>query len=79
MSGRVILILEAEDDRVCGFQSAVASLDGAFGVRIWRDAPRMIAGCRAFFAKTCLISLDRDLEAMAVELDPARAWRWWSS
>ena len=58
MNRRIILILEDEDDRVCGFQSAVASLAGDFVVRIWRDAPTMIAECPACFAKACLFSLD---------------------
>ena len=70
MRHRTILILEDDDDRVRGFQSAVASLGWEFGVRIWRDAPTMIAECPACFAKACLISLDHDLEAMVGEPDP---------
>lgn len=70
MHRRIILILEDNDDRVYGFQSAVASLGGEFGVRFWRDAPTMIGECPACFAKACLISLDHDLEAMAGAPDP---------
>lgn len=70
MNQRFILILEDDDDRLVGFQSAAASLGGDFGVRAWRDAPTMIAECPAFFAKAGLISLDHDLEAMAVNSDP---------
>jgi FixJ family two-component response regulator len=70
MHHRIILILEDDDDRVSGLQSAVASLGWGFGVRIWRDAPTMIAECPACFAKACLISLDHDLEAMAGAPDP---------
>ena len=70
MHRRVILILEDDDERVCGFQSAVASLGHEVGVRIWRDAPTMIAECPACFAEAWLISLDHDLEAMAEAPDP---------
>lgn len=70
MHQRTVLILEDDDDRVRGFQNAVASLGWDFGVRIWRDAPTMIAECPACFAKACLISLDHDLEAMAGARDP---------
>ncbi len=70
MNRRFILILEDDDDRVIGFQSAVASLGRDFGVRIWRDAPTMMAECPRCFAKACLISLDHDLEAMVGKSDP---------
>lgn len=65
-----ILILEDDDDRVRGFQNAVASLSWELSVRIWRDAPTMIAECPACFAKASLISLDHDLEAVAGAPDP---------
>ena len=67
---RIILVLEDDGDRVGGFQRAVASLGWELSVRIWRDAPTMIAECPAFFAKACLISLDHDLEADAGAPDP---------
>jgi hypothetical protein len=70
MYQRTILNLEDDDDRVRGFQEAVASLGRDFGVRIWRDAPTMIAECPACFAKACLISLDHDMEAMAEAPEP---------
>ena len=70
MKRRIILILEDDDERVCGFQSAVASLGGGLVVRFWRDAPTMIAECPAFFTRACLISLDHDLEPMAGAPDP---------
>lgn len=70
MNQRFILILEDNDDRVSGFRSALASLGGDFGVRIWRDAPTMIAECPACLGKACLISLDHDLEAAAGAPDP---------
>jgi hypothetical protein len=70
MHQRTILILEDDNDRVRGFQSAVASLGWEFGVRIWRGAVTMIAESPARFAKACLISLDHDLQTMAGESDP---------
>jgi hypothetical protein len=70
MNPRFILILEDDDDRVGGFRSAVASLGREVGVRIWRDAPTMIAECPACFAKAGLISLDHDLEPVAGAPDP---------
>ncbi len=70
MHRRIILILEDNDDRACGFQYAVASLGHEVGVRIWRDAPTMIAEGPACFAEALLISLDHDLEAMSGEAYP---------
>ena len=70
MHQRTVLILEDDEDRVRGFRSAVASLGREFGVRIWRDAPTMIAESPASFAEACLISLDHDLQTMAGEADP---------
>ena len=70
MPHRTILILEDDEDRERGFRSAVASLGREFGVRIWRDAPTMIAESPACFAEACLISLDHDLQAVAGEADP---------
>ncbi len=67
---RLILILEEEDERVSGFRNAVASLGSAFAIRIWRDAPAMIAECPACFATASLISLDHDLQARAGKPDP---------
>ena len=71
MNRRTILILEDDDDRLTGFQRAVASLGGDFVVRIWRHAPTMIADCPACFAKARMISLDHDLEGVGGEPDPA--------
>ena len=70
MPRRNILILEDDEDRACGFRSAVASLGRVVGVGIWRDAPTMIPECPACFAKVCLISLDHDVVGMPIE--PAR-------
>ncbi len=70
MQPRAILILEDDDHRVRGFQGAVASVGREFLVRIWHDAPTMIAESPGCFAAACLVSLDHDLQAMAGEEDP---------
>lgn len=69
MRQHTILMLEDDEDGVRGFQSAVASLGHDFGVRIWTDAPTLIAEGPACFAGACLISLDHDLQARAGEAD----------
>lgn len=58
---KTILILEDNDERIAGFQTAVATLGEGFELKIWRDAHSMIAECEAFFPTTVLISLDHDL------------------
>ncbi|MEW6306180.1 MAG: ADP-ribosylglycohydrolase family protein [Verrucomicrobiota bacterium] len=58
---RTILILEDNEDRIRGFESAVDALGTDYALEVWRDAPAMIRECRAFFAETALISLDHDL------------------
>lgn len=60
---RYILILEDNAERIAAFQEAVQTLDGGWSLKIWRDAPTMIAECAAFLPSTCLISLDHDLNA----------------
>ena len=70
MQQQAILILEDDDDRVRGFESVVASLGGRFRLRVWRDAPTLIAESPACFAEACLISLDHDLQAVVGEADP---------
>ncbi len=70
MGQRTILILEDDEERVLGFESAVASLGRALRIRVWSDAPSMIAESPACFSQTCLISLDHDLEAIGGEGDP---------
>jgi ADP-ribosylglycohydrolase len=66
-----ILILEDNDERIAAFQKAVAVLGDGFEVKIWRDAPSMMAECEAFFPKTALISLDHDLNPMpGAAVDP---------
>ena len=66
-----ILILEDNDERIAAFQKAVAALENGFELKIWRDAPSMIAECEVFFPAAALISLDHDLNPMPGEtIDP---------
>ncbi len=70
MPQSTILILEDDEDRIQGFRSAVASLGREVGVRVWRDAPSMVAECAACLTKACFISLDHDLAVVPGEADP---------
>jgi ADP-ribosylglycohydrolase len=66
-----ILILEDNEDRIAAFQETIATLGSDFEVRIWRDAPSMIAECEHFFPEAALISLDHDLNPLpGVTIDP---------
>jgi ADP-ribosylglycohydrolase len=58
---KAILILEDNDERLAAFREAVASLGSDFELKIWKDAPSMIAECEVFFPSAALISLDHDL------------------
>ena len=42
---KTILILEDNDERIAAFQKAVAALGDGFDLKVWRDAPSMIAEC----------------------------------
>ena len=65
------MILEDNDERIRAFESAVASLGLYFRLRLWRDAPTMIAECLPVLPECCLISLDHDLNLMpGVTQDP---------
>lgn len=57
---RSILILEDDENRISAFQKAVPEL-GDFNLKIWRDAPSMIAECEQFFPNAALFCLDHDL------------------
>jgi ADP-ribosylglycohydrolase len=61
---KTILILEDNDERISAFQKAVAALGDGFDLKVWRDAPSMIAECDTFFSTAALISLDHDLNPM---------------
>jgi hypothetical protein len=58
---RTILILEDSSDRIEGFKKAVAALGPDYTLRLWQEAPTMIAECPKYFRETCLISLDYQL------------------
>jgi len=65
------MILQDNDERIRAFESAVASLGSDFRLRLWRDAPTMIAECLPVLPECCLISLDHDLNPMrGVTQDP---------
>ncbi len=68
---KTILILEDNDERIAAFEKTVAELGSSFELKVWRDAPSMIAECEAFFSTAVLISLDHDLNPMpGATLDP---------
>ncbi len=68
---KTILILEDNDERVAAFEKTATTLGNDFELKIWRDAPSMIAECEAFFPTAVLISLDHDLNPMpGVKTDP---------
>ncbi len=68
---KTILLLEDNDERIAAFQQAVAALGADFELKVWRDAPSMIAECEPFFPTTVLISLDHDLNPMpGATVDP---------
>src|ERR1044072_5534382 len=68
---KTILILEDNDERIAAFQKTVASLGDGFELKVWRDAPSMIAECEQFFPSTAFISLDHDLNPMpGATVDP---------
>jgi ADP-ribosylglycohydrolase len=67
---KTILILEDNDERIAAFRRSVAALRD-FELKLWRDAPSMIAECEKFFPGTALISLDHDLNpAPGATVDP---------
>ncbi|MDR3459226.1 MAG: ADP-ribosylglycohydrolase family protein [Verrucomicrobiae bacterium] len=66
-----ILILEDNDERIAGFEKTVAGFGDGFELKIWRDAPSMIAQCEVHFPTAALISLDHDLNPQpGVTVDP---------
>src|SRR5947209_13261058 len=61
---KTILLLEDNDERIAAFQKTIAALGDGFDLKLWRDAPTMIAECDQFFPLAVLISLDHDLNPM---------------
>lgn len=58
---KTILILEDNDERIAAFQKTISTSGSGFELKIWHDAPSMIAECEEFFPNAALISLDHDL------------------
>jgi ADP-ribosylglycohydrolase len=58
---KTLLLLEDNAERITAFEAAVRELGGDWQVRVWRDAPTMVAECEDHFGATHLISLDHDL------------------
>ena len=58
---KTLLLLEDNNERVAAFESALRELGEDWQMRVWHDAPTMLAECEDWFDKTHLISLDHDL------------------
>ena len=58
---KTILILEDNDERISAFQKTVTTLGADLELKVWYDAPSMIAQAEEFFPTAALISLDHDL------------------
>ena len=58
---KTLLLLEDNSERIAGFEAIVSQLGNNWRLRVWRDAPTMLAECEEFFDSTHLISLDHDL------------------
>jgi|ERR1043166_2501933 ADP-ribosylglycohydrolase len=56
-----VLLLEDNAERTEAFRSAINQLGSDYEIRIWKDAPAMLAECVDCFDQTILISLDHDL------------------
>jgi ADP-ribosylglycohydrolase len=68
---KTILLLEDNDERIAAFQSTVADLGEGLELKVWRNAPSMIAESESFFPTTALICLDHDLNpAPGATADP---------
>lgn len=58
---KMLLVLEDNAERIAVFKAVIPELGKDWQLRVWRDAPTMIAECEDSFADTHLISLDHDL------------------
>jgi len=58
---KTLLLLEDNDDRIAAFESILRELGEEWQMRVWRDAPTMLAESEEFFDNTHLVSLDHDL------------------
>lgn len=59
-----ILLLEDNSDRVAQFRQAVSALGPEYEMKLWHDAPTMVAECERWFPDAVLISLDHDLNPL---------------
>lgn len=57
----VVLILEDNAERIAAFEETVPRISPELELKIWRDAPTMLAECEGFFDRVVLFSLDHDL------------------
>jgi hypothetical protein len=62
MSRRTVLILEDDLTRISRFKSVLNSIDANLGVKVWRNAGKMIKELDSYIQTAILISLDHDLE-----------------
>src|SRR4051794_35799404 len=60
-----ILILEDSASRLTALRQALTTLGHDFAVRVWSDAPRMIAEMESYLPEVKLISLDWHLRAVS--------------
>jgi ADP-ribosylglycohydrolase len=60
---KTILILEDNDERIAAFRDAIVSLGEGWQLKVWLDAPTMMAECESWFPSAALISLDHDLNS----------------
>ncbi|MCB1128417.1 MAG: hypothetical protein KDM81_18120, partial [Verrucomicrobiae bacterium] len=58
---KTILLLEDDNDRIAAFEAAAPELGREWQIKVWHDAPTMLAEFEACFHMTHLISLDHDL------------------
>ena len=71
-----ILILEDSDERIEAFERSVKQLEAPWTVKIWHEAPTMIAEYEPYLPSTALISLDHDrIPRGNVEIDPGNGFQ----
>ena len=58
---RMLLVLDDDRNRLRGFESVAPRLGNEWDLRMWRDAPSMLAEIDSFLGQASLISLDHDL------------------
>jgi ADP-ribosylglycohydrolase len=58
---KTLLLLEDNGERIAAFESIIRELGEEWQIRVWRDAPTMLAECEEFFDTAHLVSLDHDL------------------